>query len=42
MEITEVNKKRNEISWGDQKKKTCGISMEFWCLALGIPMGVTQ
>ena len=41
MEITEVNKKRNEISWGDQKKKR-GISMEFWCLALGIPMGVTQ
>ena len=21
MEITEVNKKRNEISWGDKKKK---------------------
>ena len=39
MEITGVNKKRFP---GVIKKKKRGISMEFWCLALVIPMGVTQ
>ena len=40
LEIPCVSKKRSGISRGDEK--SCGISMGSWCLALEVPMGVTQ